>query len=106
MARLYLPRPTTRERQGRQHRGLGTTFEPRGPRRSDEGVALSQLRGWTAAREKGTSDPIDAHLAVLAALRLDAERLPMPRADGDREALRIRSTLRLDDCADRSRGRD
>jgi transposase len=26
---------------------------------------------------------------VLAALRLDADRLPMPRADGDREALRI-----------------
>lgn len=42
-----------------------------------------------ARRGKGTSDPIDAHLAVLAALRLDAEALPTPRADGDREALRI-----------------
>jgi transposase len=40
-------------------------------------------------RGKGKSDPIDAHLAVLAALRLDADRLPEPRADGDREALRI-----------------
>jgi transposase len=40
-------------------------------------------------RGKGKSDPIDAHLAVLAALRLDAGRLPVPRADGDREALRI-----------------
>jgi transposase len=40
-------------------------------------------------RGKGKSDPIDAHLAVLAALRLDASRLPAPRADGDREALRI-----------------
>jgi transposase len=40
-------------------------------------------------RGKGKSDPIDAHLAVLAALRLDADRLPVPRADGDREALRI-----------------
>lgn len=40
-------------------------------------------------RGKGTSDPIDAHLAVLSALRLDAGRLPTPRADGDREALRI-----------------
>jgi transposase len=40
-------------------------------------------------RGKGKSDPIDAHLAVLAALQLDAERLPTPRADGDREALRI-----------------
>ena len=42
-----------------------------------------------ARRGKGKSDPIDAHLAVLAALRLDAERLPTPRGDGDREALRI-----------------
>jgi transposase len=40
-------------------------------------------------RGKGKSDPIDAHLAVLAALRLDADQLPAPRADGDREALRI-----------------
>ena len=37
---------------------------------------------------KGKSDPIDAHLAVLTALRLDTDRLPTPRADGDREALR------------------
>ena len=40
-------------------------------------------------RASGKSDPIDAHLAVLTALRLDADRLPTPRADGDREALRI-----------------
>jgi transposase len=40
-------------------------------------------------RGKGKSDPIDAHLAVLAALRLDTGRLAVPRADGDREALRI-----------------
>jgi len=40
-------------------------------------------------RGKGKSDSIDAHLAVLAALRLAADRLPTPRADGDREALRI-----------------
>ena len=40
-------------------------------------------------RGKGKSDPIDANLAVLAALRLDAGKLPVPRADGDREALRI-----------------
>jgi len=39
-------------------------------------------------RGKGKSDPIDAHLAVLAALRMDANRLPVPGADGDREALR------------------
>ena len=42
-----------------------------------------------ARRAKGKSDAIDAHLAVLAALQLDADRLPTPRADGDREALRI-----------------
>jgi transposase len=40
-------------------------------------------------RGKGKSGPIDAHLAVLAALRMDTSRLPVPRADGDREALRI-----------------
>ena len=40
-------------------------------------------------RGKGKSDPIDAHLAVLTALRLDTTKLPTPRADGDREALRI-----------------
>lgn len=40
-------------------------------------------------RGKGKSDPIDAHLAVLFALSLDAAKLPTPRADGDREALRI-----------------
>jgi transposase len=40
-------------------------------------------------RQRGKSDPIDPHLAVLAALRLDVDRLPVPRADGDREALRI-----------------
>lgn len=38
-------------------------------------------------RGKGKSDPIDAHLAVLAALRLEANRVPVPRAGGDREAL-------------------
>ena len=42
-----------------------------------------------ARRGRGKSDPIDAHLAVLAALRLETDRIPTPRADGDREALRI-----------------
>ena len=45
--------------------------------------------GRKARRGRGKSDPIDAHLAVLAALRLDADRLPTPRADRDREAPRI-----------------
>ncbi|MGH3837978.1 MAG: IS110 family transposase [Pseudonocardiaceae bacterium] len=42
-----------------------------------------------ARRGTGKSDPIDAHLAVLSALRCDADRVATPRADGDREALRI-----------------
>jgi transposase len=40
-------------------------------------------------RGKGKSDAIDAHLAVLAVLRCDLDRVATPRADGDREALRI-----------------
>jgi transposase len=40
-------------------------------------------------RGRGKSDPIDAHLAALATLRLGLDRLPTPRAGGDREALRI-----------------
>jgi hypothetical protein len=40
-------------------------------------------------RGKGKPGPVDAHLAVLTALRLDTSRVPVPRADGDREALRI-----------------
>jgi hypothetical protein len=47
-----------------------------------DSVTIRPLR----RRGKGKSDPIDAHLA---ALRLDADQLPAPRADGDREALRI-----------------
>lgn len=40
-------------------------------------------------RGKGKSDPIDAHRAALSLLAMDIDRLPTPRADGDREALRI-----------------
>ena len=40
-------------------------------------------------RGRGKSDAIDAHLAVLFALRQDTTKLPTPRADGSREALRI-----------------
>jgi transposase len=49
-----------------------------------------------ARRGTGKSDPIDAHLAVLTALRLDAAKLPTPRADGDREALRILLSARAE----------
>jgi transposase len=47
-------------------------------------------------RGRGKSDPIDAHLAVLAVLRMPTDRLPTPRADGDREALRILLTARAE----------
>ena len=40
-------------------------------------------------RRRGKTDSLDAHLAAVHALRLDADQLPTPRADGDREALRI-----------------
>jgi transposase len=40
-------------------------------------------------RARGKSDAIDAHLAALFALRQDTDKLPTPRSDGPREALRI-----------------
>ena len=54
------------------------------------GLAVVEVeRPRRGVRRRGKSDPIDAHLAVLSALRLDTARLPTPRADGPREALRI-----------------
>lgn len=50
-------------------------------------LEIEQPRG--RERRRGKSDAIDAHLAAIHALRLDVDRLPTPRADGDREALRI-----------------
>ena len=46
-------------------------------------------RPRVAGRRRGKSDTLDAHAAVLAALRTDADRVASPRADGPREALRI-----------------
>jgi transposase len=45
--------------------------------------------GRKQRRGKGESGPIDARLAVRAALRLGTNRLPVPRAAGDRQARRI-----------------
>ena len=87
----------------------GSSSTPPGPASSSRSKApAATASGWPApppppawswsnansptakpAADKGKSDPIDAHLDVLSALRLDAERRPIPRADGDREALRI-----------------
>ena len=47
-------------------------------------------------RGRGKSDAIDARHAALAVLAMDAERLPTPRAGGDREALRILLGARRD----------
>jgi transposase len=54
-------------------------------------------------RGRGKSDPIDARLAALATLRMDADRLPTPRADGDREALRILLVARREMTATNTR---
>jgi transposase len=56
-----------------------------------------------AERRRGKSDPIDAHLAALQVLRMDADRLPVPRADGDREALRILLTARREMTSTKTR---
>lgn len=45
-------------------------------------------------RSRGKSDPIDARLAATSALTMQTDRLPVPRADGAREALRILLTAR------------
>jgi len=47
-------------------------------------------------RGRGKSDVIDARHAVLQVLAMDAGRLPTPRADGDREGLRILLGARRD----------
>jgi transposase len=54
-------------------------------------------------RRRGKSDPIDAHLAATTALGLDTDKLPTPRADGDREALRILLGARRDLTGSRTR---
>ncbi|WP_096304721.1 IS110 family transposase [Jatrophihabitans sp. GAS493] len=54
-------------------------------------------------RRRGKSDPIDAHLAALQVLRMNADRLPTPRADGDREALRILLSARREMTTSKTR---
>jgi transposase len=78
------PRGDGRARGTRSYRiGLARVFQA-------AGLTVVEIeRPRRGERRRGKSDPIDAHLAALHALRLDADRLPMPRADGDREALRI-----------------
>lgn len=54
-------------------------------------------------RRRGKSDPIDARRAAEQVLRMDAERMPTPRADGDREALRILVSARAEITATKAR---
>lgn len=57
----------------------------------------------TDRRGRGKSDPIDAQHAAMAVLRMDPTRLPTPRMDGDREALRILLGARRDLTITRTR---
>jgi transposase len=52
-------------------------------------LVLEAERPRRADRRRGKSDLIDARLAGLQVLRMPADRLAVPRHDGDREALRI-----------------
>ena len=56
-----------------------------------------------AQRRKGKSDPIDARLAAMAVLRMQADRKVLPRSDGDREALRILLGARRDMTTQKTR---
>lgn len=66
-------------------------------------MILEVERPRRADRRRGKSDPIDAHLAALQVLRMDADRLPTPRADGDREALRILLSARREMTVSKTR---
>ena len=59
-------------------------------------VIESQRPGRAQRRGRGKTDAIDAVIAARSALSLDADALPTPRADGDREALRILLAARQD----------
>jgi transposase len=72
--------------EGTRSYGLGLT-------RAVQSAGLTVIEAEQPTRKqrrgKGKSDLIDAHHAVLTALAIDTDRLPIPRADGDREALRL-----------------
>lgn len=66
-------------------------------------IVVEVERPKRSERRRGKSDPIDARLAALHTLRLDADRLPTPRADGDREAMRILLSARRELTTTRTR---
>jgi transposase len=60
-------------------------------------------RSLRAKRRRGKSDPIDARRAAQHVLAMDADRMPIPRADGDREALRILVSARSEIAVTKTR---
>ena len=68
------------------------------------GMAVIELERPARAqrRGRGKTDAIDAVLGARKALGLDATTLPTPRADGDREALRILLVARRDMTTDKT----
>jgi transposase len=52
-------------------------------------VVVEVERPRRQQRRRGKSDPGDAHLAALQVMQMHPDRLPTPRGDGDREAVRI-----------------
>jgi transposase len=72
--------------EGTRSYGIGLARAPRAA-----GLVVVEVERPTRQqrRGRGKSDPIYAQPAVLAVLGMDADKLPTPRADGDREALRM-----------------
>jgi transposase len=66
-------------------------------------VVVEVERPKRAERRRGKSDPIDARIAALQTLRMDAGRLPTPRHDGPREAMRILLSARHEISMTRTR---
>ena len=60
-------------------------------------------RSLRAKRRRGKSDPIDARRAAEHVLRIDTDRLSAPRADGNREALRILVSARSEIASTKTR---
>ena len=68
------------------------------------GVPVADVQAPEAKqRRKGKSDAIDARAAALRLLATDLDALPIPRSDGDREALRMLLTGRLEQSDTRTR---
>jgi transposase len=85
--------------EGTRSHGIGLT-------RAVQGAGLTVVEveqpSRKARRGKGKSDDIDAALAAKTALGYDPAKLPTPRADGTREALRILLIGRKDSTDERT----